>query len=77
MHDCRISFDTAALEIDQNGDRPDPAGREIKVELSQFGFPGPVEVRDLWWHASLGDATGIFSSTIPFHGAGLFRLAAK
>jgi alpha-galactosidase len=65
------------LESNQNGDRSDPAGREIKVELAQLGFSEPVQVRDLWRHASLGNATSIFSSIVPFHGAGLFRLTAK
>jgi alpha-galactosidase len=64
-------------EANQNGDRPNPTGREIKADLAQLGFSGPVEVLDLWRHVSLGNATGIFSSTISFHGAGLFRLTAK
>ncbi len=53
-------------EADQNTEHPDPAGREIKVELARLGFLGPVKVLDLWRHASLGKVTGIFSSTIPF-----------
>jgi alpha-galactosidase len=54
----------------------EPSGREIKVELASVGFSDPVQVRDLWHHNSLGNSSGTFSATIPYHGAGLYRLLA-
>ncbi|HZZ27665.1 MAG TPA: hypothetical protein VFE46_06620 [Pirellulales bacterium] len=54
----------------------DKTGQEITVDLTALGFSGPCQVRDLWRHASLGAFTGKFAATIPYHGAGLFRVAA-
>jgi hypothetical protein len=53
------------------------SGQEISVELSTLGFSRPCQVRDLWRHALLGNFTGKFAATIPYHGAGLYRLSAK
>jgi hypothetical protein len=73
------------LAIFNVGDAPDgsekredneQAGREIKVELASLSFSGPIKVRDLWRHASLGNSNGTFSATIPYHGAGLYQLSA-
>ncbi len=45
------------------------------IALKELGFDGPVQVRDLWTHTNLGQATGDFPKTLlPAHGAGLYRL---
>jgi hypothetical protein len=51
------------------------AGLPIAVDLAGLGFPGGARVRDLWEHRELGLVTGEFAPVIPFHGAGLYRLA--
>jgi alpha-galactosidase len=56
----------------------DPAnGLPIPVRLADLGFPGPCEVRDLWAKKDIGPASGEFAPVIPWHGAGIFRLAPK
>lgn len=52
----------------------DKTGEEISVALKDVGFSTPCQVRDLWKHAVLENATGQFAATIPYHGAGLYRL---
>ena len=51
------------------------AGVRISVPLADIGLKGRVRVRDLWTHKDLGEVSGEFSSDIPFHGAGLYRLS--
>jgi alpha-galactosidase len=48
--------------------------REVSVNLSEIGFSGPVEVRDLWNHKDLGLATNSFTQKINSHGAGLYAI---
>jgi alpha-galactosidase len=49
-------------------------GAPITVSFKDLGIEGPRQVRDLWKHLNLGEARGQFASTIPWHGAGLYRL---
>lgn len=63
-----------APENDQSSETGTSGGEEIKVELAPLGFAGGCQVRDLWKHASLGDFQGTFAATIPYHGAGLYRV---
>lgn len=47
----------------------------IPVTLSDLGFTGAVNVRDLWTHRNLGKFTGEFAAVVPCHGGRLFRLS--
>lgn len=47
---------------------------QFNVALADLGLAGDVKVRDLWSHTNLGTIQGQFSSSIPWHGAGLYRL---
>jgi alpha-galactosidase len=58
---------------DANGS-PD-AGAPVTVELSDLGLVGACRVHDLWQHEDLGTSTNAFAPTIPWHGAGLYRLS--
>ena len=51
------------------------AGLPVAVKLSELGCQGAVSIRDLWTHQDLGKFTGEFAPEIPFHGAGLYRIA--
>jgi hypothetical protein len=70
-----------ASDPSESGAQPEQsseaAGQEVKVELASIGFSGPCQVRDLWRHSSVGDFTAAFAANIPYHGAGLYRVAAK
>jgi hypothetical protein len=44
------------------------------VKLSDLGFNGPCEIRDLWKHTNLAPVQGAFSPVLPWHGATLFRV---
>jgi hypothetical protein len=46
----------------------------VPVDLSQLGFNGPCAVRDLWQQKDLSPAQGTFAPSLPWHGAGLYRL---
>jgi alpha-galactosidase len=49
----------------------------VAVDLAQMGLSGAVEIRDLWTHKAAGSFSGRFNPEIPFHGAGLYRLAPQ
>lgn len=51
-------------------------GVPVAIKLRALGFAGAVRVRDLWRRAELGVFEETFAPVIPFHGAGLYRLAA-
>lgn len=51
------------------------AGVAVPVALSDLGFAGGARIRDLWAHVDLGEVRGEFAPVVPFHGAGLYRLA--
>ena len=44
------------------------------VKLSDLGFNGPCEIRDLWEHMNLAPVQGTFSPVLRWHGAKLFRV---
>ena len=50
-------------------------GLPVPVRLADLGFSGPALVRDLWRRADLEIVTGEFAPTIPWHGAGLYRIS--
>jgi hypothetical protein len=50
-------------------------GRKIAVKLSDAGFSGAAQVRDLWQQKDLGSFNPEFAPEVPFHGARLFRLS--
>jgi alpha-galactosidase len=51
------------------------AGVEVPVSLHDLGFQGKVKVRDLWSRSDAGTAETTFDPTIPWHGAGIYRLS--
>jgi hypothetical protein len=50
-------------------------GLPLEVDLEQLGFAGAVRPRDLFARQELAAASGTFSASIPWHGAGLYRLS--
>ena len=46
----------------------------VAVTWPELGVAGKQQVRDLWKRKNLGVHAARFSSTIPPHGAGLFKL---
>jgi alpha-galactosidase len=51
------------------------AEREVGFKLAPLGIDS-AEVTDLWTGQKLGNHTGRFGTTLPSHGAGLYRLTA-
>jgi alpha-galactosidase len=49
----------------------------VTVALADLGITGACTVRDLWNHQDLGQFTGGFSRSLPFHGAGLYRITKQ
>ncbi len=47
----------------------------VPVKLSELGFSGAANIRDLWQQKSLGSFTNEFAPTIGIHGAGLYRVS--
>lgn len=54
---------------------PNEPAAPVTVNLSDLGFKGEVRVRDLWTHAELGEFKDAFTPSIPWHGAGLYRIS--
>ena len=53
------------------------SGAPVTIELGDVGFDGPCQVRDLWQHKDLGATSGVWAPTIPWHGAGLYRISKR
>jgi len=49
-------------------------GAAVPVKLSDLGFTGSCQVRDLWQHQDLAPAQETFAPILPWHGAGLYRV---
>lgn len=49
----------------------------IPISLADLGFPGEVNVRDLWKRKPLGRFRTTFTPEIPFHGADLYRISPQ
>ena len=67
----------AVFNAADRGEKDAAAGLGISVRLSDLGFPGPCEIRDLWAKKDLGSLAGEFAPVIPWHGAGLYRIKGK
>jgi len=52
----------------------DGAAAPVPVGLSELGFTGACQVRDLWRKTDLGRVDGQFAPSIDAHGAGLYRV---
>ena len=48
--------------------------REVGVDFRWIGVPSTVRVRDVWERKDIGTASRGFATTLPAHGAGLYRL---
>jgi hypothetical protein len=46
----------------------------VSVELSDLGFSGPCDIRDLWTHKDMGSQAGQISVTLAAHASALYRL---
>jgi len=53
----------------------DLAVSEIAVNLREIGFNSPCKVRDLWNHLETGIISGVFRTSLPAHGSGLFKVS--
>jgi hypothetical protein len=53
----------------------DAGPTKIPVELSLLGIDGACAVRDLWARQDLDPARDVFTTTLPAHAAGLYRLS--
>jgi len=51
------------------------AAEEVAIDLQAAGIGSAASVTDLWSGAALGRHRTLFSTRLPAHGAGLFRLA--
>jgi hypothetical protein len=49
--------------------------REVGVDLAKIGLPVSASVLDLWARTALAKASGRFSTRLPSHGSGLYRLS--
>jgi alpha-galactosidase len=63
-----------AAEEASEADDAGTGGLDVSIELARLGISGRVRVRDLWSGRDLGVFEGVFSRSIPWHGAGLFRI---
>jgi len=45
--------------------------RDISVDLSEIGFKGGANVRDVWQQQDLGHKSGVVTSSVPRHGVAL------
>jgi hypothetical protein len=50
------------------------SGATVPVKLADLGFKGSCQIRDLWQHQDLAPVQETFAPTLPWHGAGLYRL---
>ncbi len=54
-----------------------PATARVEASLSEVGFSGACKIRDLWANEDRGEFTGAFAPELPWHGAGLYRVAGQ
>jgi len=47
----------------------------ITVRLNKIGFHGPVQVRDVWSHKSMGTVHDSYTAMVPSHGVVMLRLS--
>ena len=53
------------------------ATMKIEAQLAEVGFTGACKIRDLWVNEDRGEFSGVFAPEIPWHGAGLYRVAGQ
>jgi len=46
----------------------------VTARWSDVGFSGTADMRNLWTHTDLGDATGTYTATLPAHGSMLLKV---
>jgi hypothetical protein len=49
----------------------------VTADWGDLGITGAADVRDLWSHTQLGNATGSFSAGLPAHGSRLLRITPR
>jgi alpha-galactosidase len=52
-----------------------PQPLEVRVDVRQLGFNGPVHVRDVWTGDNLGTIQGEYHARVPGHGVVLLRVS--
>jgi alpha-galactosidase len=64
----------ALFNLQDKKNSSDP-GAPVTIKLSDVGWDGSCKIRDLWQHKDLGVSNDVFSPTLPWHGAGLYRFS--
>jgi alpha-galactosidase len=62
---------------DPAGDATNGPRTAVPIKLSDLGFSGEVQVRDLWQRKNLDSSHSPFAPDVPPHGARLFRLMPR
>lgn len=63
----------AVFNLADKGSSTD-GGAAVPVDLSDLGFTGSCQIRDLWQHQDLTPVQETFAPILPWHGAGLYRV---
>jgi alpha-galactosidase len=50
------------------------AGNAITVDFAKLGLKGKFRIRDVWRQKNLGEFTGSYTTTVPYHGVVLLRM---
>ncbi len=66
-------FNTRNRPVTQSSDATG-AAVAVPVKLSELGFAGAANIRNLWTHQDLGTITNEFAPVLNYHGAGLYRI---
>ncbi|MEY4386177.1 MAG: hypothetical protein RLY20_1460 [Verrucomicrobiota bacterium] len=54
-----------------------PVSAKIEMQLGEAGFAGVCKARDLWANEDRASSTGALVVELPWHGAGLYRIAGQ
>ena len=54
-----------------------PPTAKVEANLAAVGFTGSCKIRDLWMNEDRPEVSGVFAPEIPWHGAGLYRVAGR
>lgn len=70
---------TVEFMVSVKDPRPNKANTmsaKVNIDMTKLGFESEVKIRDLWERKDLGTFTGSeFQSTIPYHGAKLYKIS--
>ena len=63
------------VQTDDGETSTGPGGEPVTVSFDDLGISGEANVRDLWFGEDLGSHSDRFTSSIPRHGASLYRIS--